>query len=156
MQSHRLSDTDLLVPAFRERLAGVLKALVGQGFRPVVHETMRSHERALEMVAKGRSKARGGLSMHCYGVAADVICGEHQWQCRKHHCRFFEALRDQAEDMGLTSGGNWDRDERAGEAGENDLPHVQLPPLRLQDKVRACAPEHLDTLCRAILTGETR
>lgn len=148
------SRVDLLVPAFREKLQSTLINLVGQGFSPRVHETYRSLERAKALVAAGRSKARGGMSMHCYGVAADVICGAHQWECRRHFCRFFETLGDCAEDNGLTWGGNWDRDVKPGEKGEDDRPHVQLPPLRLQNLVRATPAGQMDRLCREILAGK--
>jgi hypothetical protein len=150
------SNVDLLVPAFREKLAATMKSLVGQGYKPRVHETLRSLERAKMLVATGKSKARGGLSMHCYGVAADVICMDHGWECRKNHCRFFETLGACAEDNGLTWGGNWDRDERAGEDGENDLPHVQAVPAkpsRFQDKIRAMNANHVDTFLRSYYSG---
>lgn len=151
-----ISDIDLLVPAFRERLEATLKALRGQGYKPKVHETLRSIERAKALVEQGKSKVRGGLSMHCYGVAADVICLNHGWQCRKHHCRFFETYGACAEDNGLTWGGNWDRDDRAGEDGENDLPHTQaIPakPSRLQDKIRAMNADHVDAFVRSYFSG---
>lgn len=146
--SRRLSDLGLLVPSFRERVEAVLKAVRGQGYKPLVWETLRSRERAVELVLRGKSKAKGGLSMHCYGVAVDVVCLDHKWDCRRHHCGFFEALGVQAEDLGLTWGGRWPK--------LVDMPHLQVCPLRLQDKIRECASEHLDTLCRAILAGEVR
>lgn len=152
----RVSDIALLVPAFRERLEMALRAQKGQGYAPVLWETRRSRERAAEMVAHGKSKARGGLSMHCYDIAADVICGAHQWSCRKHRCKFFEAWGANAEDAALTWGGNWDRDAMAGEDGENDLPHVQAVPLRFQDRVRAMPAEHLDAFVRSVLMGLVR
>lgn len=136
-----VSDVARLVPAFRTRLQSALQALHGQGYRPVVHETWRSPERARALVASGKSSARGGLSMHCYGVAADVICGDHQWDCARHHCRFFETLGACAEDAGLTWGGRWTL--------LHDLPHVQGVPLSRQDAVRA-APDAgvIDGMCR--------
>jgi hypothetical protein len=85
--------------------------------------------------------------MHLYGIAADVTCGDHQWDCRRHQCAFYEALGIQAEDMGLTWGGRWKR---------VDLPHIQCVPVRFQDRVRKCPPDHLDTLCRAVLANEVR
>ena len=144
---------DLLVPAFREKLQSTLIHLVGQGFSPRVHETLRSRERAQALVLAGKSRARPGLSMHCFGVAADVICRDHQWDCRRHFCRFFQTLGDCAEDNGLTWGGNWDRDRKPGEKGEDDLPHVQLPELRHQDLIRRCPAGGLDRLCRELLQG---
>lgn len=146
MPLSRSSDTSLLVPAFKERLDRALIALVGQGYHPVVWETLRSKERAQDLVRRGKSKAKGGLSMHCYGVAADVVCRDHKWDCHKAHCGFFEALGVNAEDEGLTWGGRWPK--------LVDLPHVQLPPMHLQDMVRACKPDELEALCRRILNKE--
>ena len=138
------SRVDLLVPAFREKLQSTLIHLVGQGFSPRVHETLRSRERAQALVLAGKSRARGGLSMHCFGVAADVICRDHQWDCRRHFCRFFQTLGDCAEDNGLTWGGRWTF---------LDLPHVQLPALKDQALIRRCQAGGLDRLCREILAG---
>lgn len=136
----KLSDPSFLQPAFRLKVEKLLVLMKGQGFRPLLWETIRSLERSRMLQARGVSKARGGYSMHCYGVAADIICLDHMWQCRRHHCKFFETLGKNAEDLGLVWGGNWDRDQRAGEEGENDLPHVQLIPLRLQDRIRGMTP----------------
>lgn len=140
------SDLMLLKPVFRKKVRGVLDAMRGQGFKPLVWETYRSLERSRMLQARGVSKARGGYSMHCYGIAVDIICMDHMWQCRKHHCKFFETLGKNYEDQGITWGGNWDRDQRAGEDGENDLPHGQLVPAtpKAQDAIRAMTPEELD------------
>lgn len=142
-----LNDLGLLVPAFRERLEAALKSLQGQGFHPHVHETLRSKERAARLVAEGKSKARGGMSMHCYGCACDVICSDHNWDCARNHCKFFETLGMCAEDVNLTWGGRW--------PGIVDLPHVQAVPAipRLQDKIRTMAPEHVDTFLRTHFAG---
>lgn len=148
------SDIDLLVPAFAERVRAVLLELRGQGFSPVLHETLRSKERAQKLVADGKSKARGGLSMHCYGCACDIICGAHGWKCRKAHCPFFEELGAAYERHGLVWGGNWDRDDRAGEDGENDLPHGQAIPLRLQNAVRNMDEADIPTFIHRHLNGQ--
>lgn len=141
----RQSDASLLVPAFWERLKPVIDELRGQSFKPVLHETLRSKERAAQLVKEGKSKAKGGLSMHCYGLAADLICGEHQWDCRRNHCRFFETLGECAKDAGLTWGGEW--------VSIVDLPHVQAIPLGLQALARAADPEHMDTFVRTYFAG---
>lgn len=131
----RVSSLDELVPAFRERYEAALAATKGQGYAPVVWETYRTHERAAMLVAQGRSKAKGGLSMHSYRVAADTICGAHQWGCARQHCRFFEVLGATLGDAGLVWGGTWHF---------LDLPHGQGVPVGLQDRVRALDP-HTDT-----------
>lgn len=148
MQYQRLNDLGLLLPIVEERARMAIKATRGQGFGLIVWETERSKERAQHLVATGKSKAKGGLSMHCYKCALDVVCETHKWDCRRHHCRFFETWGLNLEDVGMTWGGRW--------KGFPDMPHGQLPPVRLQDKIRSCPAEHLDTLCRAILAGEVR
>jgi peptidoglycan L-alanyl-D-glutamate endopeptidase CwlK len=147
MQS-RLSDPGLLAPAFRAKLEAVLSALRAVGHDPIVHETMRSQARAQQLVADGKSKAKGGLSMHCYGIAADVICGRHRWDCHKHKCDFFEAYGVTAEKHGLTWGGRW--------RTLVDKPHVQAVPVRLQNKVRALPDEHVETFVASFLAGLVR
>jgi len=153
-----VSDVGLLVPAFRDRLRAVLIALRGQGYKPRVFETWRSPERAAALVDKGASKAKGGLSMHCYGCAADVICLDHGWDCHKAKpvCKFFSALCLAAQDEGLTSGANWDGDKLIGERGENDLPHIQgVPATRaFQDAVRAApGPAAVNALVQRALAA---
>lgn len=136
----RQSDSALLVPAFWERLKPALVEVKGQGFNPVLHETLRSRERALKLVADGKSKAKGGLSMHCFGVAADVICGDHQWSCKANHCKFFETYGEIIESVGLTWGGRWPT--------MVDLPHCQAIPLNLQALVRTAKPEDINEMVK--------
>jgi len=140
-----ISDIGRLVPAFETRVLSVLGALKGQGYKPTLHETYRDPARAAALVAAGKSKARGGLSMHCYGCAADVICGDHQWDCARHHCKFFDALGAQAEDMLLTWGGRW--------ATLHDLPHIQAVPVSWQEKIRAAKPTEIDGLVQKYFAG---
>jgi peptidoglycan L-alanyl-D-glutamate endopeptidase CwlK len=141
----RLSDTGLLVPAFRERLERALLVVRGQGYSPVVIETLRSRDRAAELVKTGKSMAKDGLSMHCYGVAADIICGDHQWDCRRHQCAFFDVLGAAAEDAGLTWGGRW--------KNLVDLPHIQAVPVRLQKAIREMDQPKIDDFVRQVLGG---
>ena len=140
------SDTGLLVHAFRERLERALLVVRGQGYRPMVFETLRSRDRAQELVKSGKSMAKDGLSMHCYGVAADVICGDHQWDCRRHQCAFFDALGTAAEDAGLTWGGRW--------RNLVDLPHVQAVPVRCQKAIREMDQPLVDAFVRRVLAGQ--
>ena len=63
--------------------------------------------------------------MHCYGVAADVICGDHSWRCPRS-CGFFDALQGAVEARGLVSGRSWGWDS----------PHVQAVPVSKQDLIR--------------------
>lgn len=144
----RLSDPGLLQPAFWERLAPVLKALRGQGFKPYLFETMRSTDRALELVAKGKSKAKGGLSMHCFGLAADVICYEHQWDCARNHCAFFTTYGTAVEDAGLVWGGRWPTIV--------DLPHCQAVQIKHQNAVRKMKPEMINDFAASVMAGLVR
>lgn len=146
--SERSSETGKLVLAFWERFKPVLDDLRKEGFAPVVHETLRSKERAQALVKAGKSLAKGGLSMHCYGIAIDCVCALHKWSCHDHGCQFFERYGVLAEKRGLTWGGRW--------TTLRDLPHVQAVPVRLQALVRATDQQHMDTLVRAVFAGLAR
>lgn len=129
-------DITLLVPAFRERVQAVLDQLTARGFTPVLRDGMRTRAEAAANARRGVGIAD---SMHCYGVAADVICAELGWQ----HPEFFAALGEVAEDAGLVWGGRWKR---------RDLPHLQGVPVAWQDRVRrAGSPEVIDGLVRRFL-----
>ncbi len=124
-KSDRQDDLNLLVPIFRERVARLLLAISQRGHKPLVFETLRSRERANANEAK-----RTGIadSMHCYGVAVDIICQEHSWSCFSHECMFFRVLGEEARKLGLTWGGDW---------SIRDYPHVQAIPVGLQRSLRA-------------------
>lgn len=136
----RLNDLGLLVPAFRERVELALADLRAAGYAPRVHETARSPERAKMLVAKGKSMAKGGLSMHCYSIACDVICAKHTYYCRDNSCDFFERYGVAAENRGLIWGGRW--------TSINDRPHVQGVPIRLQDQIRAMPADEIAEFVR--------
>jgi hypothetical protein len=129
------SDPETLVTAFRQRVEALLERLQALGHAPRLHETFRTPARAAQLVREGKSKSLGGKSMHCYGVAADIICANHRWSCATHGCGFYAALGREARALGLTWGGDWDSDP-ATKNGFNDLPHVQAVPLELQDDIR--------------------
>jgi hypothetical protein len=145
----RCDEINLLLSPFRERVTALLGRMTALGFSPVLWETYRSPERAAMLVVQGKSHARGGKSMHCYGIAADFICGEHKWSCderdehgkRKYTCDFFHALGDQARHCGLTWGGDWDSNPLTPQ-GFDDRPHVQAVALEQQDAIRA-AGDHV-------------
>lgn len=136
------SDTALLVPAFWERLEPALRELRGQGFHPVVHETLRSLARSEALVAAGKSKSVGP-SMHCYGLAADVVCGVHGYDCKRHCCPFFNEYGIAVERHRLTWGGRWKT--------LVDSPHCQAIPVALQNKARAMPADQLDAFVRSVL-----
>lgn len=120
------------MPAFRERIVALVTRLKERGFLPLVWETYRSPERSEHLVATGKSNS-SGPSMHCYGVAADLVCAEHHWDCGKHGCGFFEALGKEAEKCGLTWGGRW--------KSIHDFPHVQGVRVDQQAAIRS-AKDH--------------
>lgn len=119
----------LLYP-FRVNVVRVVDDMKALGFDPWVFETWRSGERADWLVAQNRL-ASGRNSMHCYGLAADIICRERHWD----NPLFFEALGNVAKDRGLTWGGS--------DFGPNiyDGPHIQAIPVSLQPIVRGCETE---------------
>lgn len=131
--TQRWDDLDALMIPFRERIVALLGRLTALGLHPLLWETYRSPERAAQLVAQGKSHAKGGLSMHCYGIAADVICRDHHWECHAHGCDFFQALGEQAKRCGLTWGGDW--------ASLHDLPHVQGVPVEMQERIRHAASQ---------------
>lgn len=122
---YREADIELLLPAFAERVAQLLSGLRAAGYQPVLFEGMRSPERAKQLAQKGAGIAD---SVHCYGAAADIICGEHGWDCKKSGCDFFVALGPAAERRGMVWGGRWHR---------VDLPHVQGISVADQCRMRA-------------------
>lgn len=155
--SERISDTKFLVPAYWAKLQPALAELEAQGYAYIIWETLRSRRRALEMVADKKSKARGGFSMHCLGLACDVVCKLHKWDCHKHGCGFYQAYGAIVEKHGLVWGGNWDRDDRAGEEGEFDLVHNQAIPIgRMQDRVREMPEQHIPTFLESYYAGLVR
>ena len=133
--TQRWDDPAMLLPAFRARVEMVMRRLVAMDLDPVLHETFRSKERAAMLVASGKSKAKGGLSMHCYGVAADVICKHHKWSCHEHACTFFQQLGEQAQKCGLTWGGDWDWNPATNDGW--DKPHLQAVPVAKQRFIRS-------------------
>lgn len=147
----RVSSPSALVPPFRAAVTTLAERLRAAKFQPRLFETYRSPKRAQELVAAGKSRAKGGKSMHCYGMAADIICAEHLWYCEKHGCKFFETLGREAAKLGMTWGGDWDDDGITREQREHDLPHVQCIPITAQAAVRRATPEQLADLAEQYL-----
>lgn len=148
----RVSSPSALVPPFRAAVAALADRLSAAKFKPRLFETHRSPKRAQELVEAGKSRARGGLSMHCYGMAADIVCADHLWSCEKHGCGFYDALGREARALGMTWGGDWDDDGVTREQREHDLPHVQAVPLSAQGEVRRANPAGLASLAKAYLS----
>lgn len=115
---------DALVPEFRARVELVLADMRAAGHDPLVWETYRTPDRAAYLAGIGRGVRE---SMHCYGLAVDVISDGRKWS---PHRAFWRDLRRLAVARGLVSGAAFSR---------VDLPHIQAVPVALQPLVRAAA-----------------
>jgi hypothetical protein len=151
----RVSGLDELLPPFRHVLVTLLERLHAAGHKPRVHETYRSPERSKALVAQGVSRVNG-LSMHCYRIAADVICGQHGWECEAKGCAYYTRLGYEAQRLGLTWGGNWDGDTVTREQREHDLPHVQAVPMAVQARARRAPVVELEELLAEYLRPVAR
>ena len=127
MTKYRADDLTLLLPSFERKARAVLAEMVARGYDPVPFDTLRTPAEAAKFYARGVGSKN---SMHLYGVACDVICGSHGWQCSAHGCKFFQALGEVVEGLGLVWGGRWKR---------HDLPHFQACSVADQAAVRAIA-----------------
>lgn len=116
-------DTDLykLDPIFRDRVEKLLSRLRARGHDAVLHEGWRSFERAKLLADKGTGVVK---SMHCYGLAADIISSMHRWSPDP---KFWLALGAHARLLGLVWGGDFKK---------VDKPHVQAVRVSDQSFVR--------------------
>lgn len=125
MSRYKADDINLLLPSFIPYVAEVLARLKAAGFSPVLFDTLRTPVEALRNAQKGTGSLN---SIHMYGAAADVICGEHGWSCAQAKCKFFERVGVEVEALGLVWGGRFSR---------ADKPHFQCVPLKHQAAFRA-------------------
>lgn len=125
MSRYKSDDIELLLPSFREAVRSVMSDMVALGFQPVLFDGMRTHAEALHNAAKGTGIKD---SMHEYGVAADVICDVHGWQCRAKGCKFYTKLGASAEARKLLWGGRFTN---------VDQPHMQGVSIAQQKLIRA-------------------
>lgn len=146
MPRYKEDDWSLLLPFFANRLRLLFGDMSGEGFRPHLADGYRKPEesRALNDGKRGQLL---GLSMHCFGIAADVICFEHGWQCQIAGCLFYDKLHVIAIRRGFT------RVVLTGKSGVKyiDGPHVQGVPVAWQDRVRRATPEEIKEMCREYL-----
>lgn len=122
---------DALAPRFRAKVERVLARMRAAGFTPMVFEGVRTNERQTFLYGFGRDYDDGrGIvtraetaadSWHFYGLAVDIVCARKQWDAPS---AFWTTLRMIAEEEGLTSGSDWDRDPSTPER-QPDAPHVQ-------------------------------
>jgi hypothetical protein len=133
----RINDPSYLLQAFEPKVFAVLGLLREWDAVPRLHETLRTPARSQQLRRRGTSRVRG-LSMHCYGAAADIICDKHLWGCRKQHCDFYQLLGRAAKQVGVWWGGDMFPVNRWTKKRFIDLPHIQAVPFKLQNKFRAC------------------
>lgn len=140
-------DWSLLHPYFRAKLEALFDAMREDGYDPHLADGYRTPAQSGALQGTGKSNLRG-LSMHCFGIAADVICHEHGWGCAGAMCGFFGVLDKHARARGFT------RVRLTGKDGKPylDLPHVQGVPVAVQDVVRkGLSPDQLEALLREYL-----
>lgn len=154
MHEHIDNSLDSLDPTFRASVDVLLQRLQQRGLGPLVFETHRSFERAAELSKTGTGVRR---SMHCYGLAVDIIDRELHWDAPDD---FWSALGAEAHILGLTWGGDWRREGHYRAHDEQflkplwdwpedegrDKPHVQAVPISLQRHVRRASTEEIARL----------
>lgn len=128
MSRYRADDVDLLLPSFAIVVRRLLAAMTARGFDPVPFDALRTPKESAKYAARGVGSKD---SMHLYGAACDVICGQHGWDCKRHKCSFFASLGIEAEKLGLTWGGRFKT--------RYDAPHVQACTVAQQNAVRSIA-----------------
>ena len=111
-----------LLPGFAARVELLFQRLRARGYRPLLWEGLRTPARAAMLARKGTGSAR---SMHCLGVAVDIIDERRKWGASAD---FWQAIGQEAAALGLTWGGTWRK---------RDLPHVQAITVAEQDAFRA-------------------
>lgn len=115
---------ELLLPSFRDVVIELMDRMRDLGYDPLLFDGLRTPAEA----ARNAAKSTGIVgSMHLYGCAADIICGEHNWSCKDSGCKFFQRLGREAEALGLTWGGRFTK---------VDQPHVQGIPVAKQATMR--------------------
>lgn len=123
---YRSDDIKLLLPTMQTKVQELLDAMVVDKFTPVLWDSARTDEEAERNAANGKGIKN---SVHIYGGAADIICGEHGWSCAANKCKFFTKLGQHAERLGFVWGGRFKR---------VDQPHVQgMKVGEPQNKLRA-------------------
>ena len=117
------TDLALLAPRFCDVVFTLLQGLRAKGLDPVVREAFRSDARQAWLYGFGRdyddgrgevtNAETGAKSWHRYGLAVDVVSNAEGDDAPES---FWQALRDAAVSLHLTSGADWSM---------QDKPHVQ-------------------------------
>lgn len=130
-------DKSLLCPAFVERLDEFERLMAIDHVPFYLFMGFRTFECQDELYAQGRgtigkivTNARGGDSMHNYGLAADYVLDGStdkpgiQWSWDNRN-GIYQRMGATAKDCGLIWGGDWKRFP--------DLPHLEMPGLTLSE-----------------------
>jgi hypothetical protein len=133
----RIYDLNRLDPTFRERVEEVIKRMNERKFDAIVWETFRTRERA-DMLAATGTGIRD--SMHCYGLAVDIISHNDMWDAPKE---FWDALGEEYETMAIVWGGRF---KNRGLHG--DRPHGQAVTVEQEHFVRHATPEQIVELVK--------
>jgi hypothetical protein len=130
-------DLTKLVPAFRERVEELVRRMNALKHDAIVWEGWRSFARAEQLHRLGKGIA---LSMHCYGIGADIISKSMLWSPGGV---WWRALGKEAKGLGLTWGGDFL--DHNGEPAP-DFDHVQAVPVSDEHYVRHATPAQIEAL----------
>jgi peptidoglycan L-alanyl-D-glutamate endopeptidase CwlK len=121
-------DFNYLHPTFKSLLIQLLDTCHDNGLDLYLFEGFRTFERQNELYAQGRTapgrivtQARAGYSMHCYGIAADLVFNTSQtasnWSWNGPYDQLGDIIANNFSDS-LDWAGSW--------TSFRELPHVQL------------------------------
>lgn len=97
-----------LRPEFQAKIEPILDALEAAGFRPKIHNAIRTPEQQAEKVRLGYAMPGAtDPGTHGWGLACDIIDRRYGWKVCEEAAKFFAALCDLVTAAGLTSGGTW-------------------------------------------------
>jgi peptidoglycan L-alanyl-D-glutamate endopeptidase CwlK len=114
-----------LMPEFARRVGLIADRLTARGFQVEITQGLRTFAEQDGLYSQGRTrkgskvtKAKGGQSLHNYGIAADfalIVNGKYTWP-DPHP--IWKAIGEEAKKVGLEAGVNW---------SQPDQPHVEWP-----------------------------
>lgn len=137
-----------LMPEFRTLLIQLMDRLRNRGFSPIIGETLRTDARQEYLFGFGRIyddgrrivtfSETGEKTWHFYGCAADIWDGAQPrtpWALSR---AFATAIAEECLALGLTHGGDWNRNADLTDESFADWPHVQMgPPMRRSPSANA-------------------
>jgi peptidoglycan L-alanyl-D-glutamate endopeptidase CwlK len=133
----RRIDTTVIYPWFLEQLNAALNACAARGVFYVATSGNRSWKDQDALYAKGRdaagnvidekqvvTNAKGGQSLHNYGIAVDFARHRGEWNGKLDPVwDGYDVLEEEVTKLGLESGRSW---KLQGKGLKSDPPHVQL------------------------------